>query len=61
MCFRHYIRVPQPSLTGASKPICKRIVELDVDKESVVIGTLYKEMSKKPCLLDEINVLEVSA
>jgi len=43
---------------GTSKPICERIVELDVGKESVVIGTLYKEMSKKPCLLDEINVLE---
>ena len=46
---------------GATKPVCERIVELGVDKESIAIGTLYKEMSKKPCLLDEINVLEASA
>ena len=41
--------------------MCDRIVELGVNKESIVVGTLYKEMSKKPCLLDEINVLEASA
>ena len=41
--------------------MCERIVELAVGQESIVVGTLYKEMSKKPCLLDEINVLEASA
>ena len=51
---------PRP-FPGAMKPMCERIVELGVKKESIAVGTLYKEMSKKPCLLDEINVLEASA
>ena len=30
-----------------------KIVELEKDKESIVIGTLYKEMKLKPQILDE--------
>ncbi len=57
------LRQLRPSLTATiqrifdseerSVPICERIIDASPGKEIVVMGTLYKDMPLKPCVLDE--------
>lgn len=53
------VKKAQQELVQGEVTIFEKIVGLEVGKECVLIGTIYKEMKLKPCILDEYVVQKI--